>query len=617
MNKNSFIFPDTKKRRRRAGQALGRPLFWRMHGFVHLVRIVREKRKKERVTMNENFKFSELEYVRPDFDGMAAKGKEILQKVRTATDFATVKACIEEMEAEEGHLLTQATIASIRHTIDVSDAFYDRENKYVNQEFPKLMAVLNEIGVALVESPFAEDIEREFGAEYLEGTRRSLKSFTPENIPLMQREAELTDEYESLCASAKIPFRGEEYNLYGIQKLFTDPDRETRKQAYKAYSDFYRDNEEKMERIFDELIRLRNQMGKNLGFANFVPLGYLQQGRSDYGPEEVAAFRAQVKEVLVPFCEKIYLAQAKRIGVDKVMAYDEKFVFPDGNAVPKGDRDFLVAQAKKMYEDLSPETAEFIHFMIDHELFDLDNKPNKANTGYMTSLPDYKAPFVFSCFNHTTFDVEVLTHEFGHALAGYLAERTQPLLSQASCATDIAEIHSMSMEQFAYPYAELFFGEDAQKYRIQHLQQAFTFVPFGVAVDEFQHIVYEHPELTPRERTYEWHKLEEKYMPWRTYEDDEFFARGGFWYHKLHIFLYPFYYINYTLTTMGAMEFKKKFEADRAAAMRDYIALCKAGGSTNYLSLLKIANLSVPFAEGSVQKACDYGMKELLKEIGE
>jgi M3 family oligoendopeptidase len=329
----------------------------------------------------------------------------------------------------------------------------------------------------------------------------------------------------------------------------------------------------------------------------------------------VEAFREQVREEIVPLCEKLYLAQAKRIGVQEIKAFDEKFIFPDGNAEPAGDDDYMIEQARIMYHDMSPETGEFIDFMIDHKLMDLKNKANKASTGYMMSLPEYKAPYVFSCFNHTIFDMQVLSHELGHAFAGYQAMRHQPITAYYSESTDIAEIHSMSMEQFAYPYAEQFFGKDADKFRFAHLQEAITFVPFGVAVDEFQHIMYANPDLTPKERTYEWHKLEEKYMPWRKYEDDEFMDRGGYWYHKLHIFLYPFYYINYTLTTMGAMEFKKRYEEDRDTAWKDYLNLCNAGGSKSYLELLKVANLSVPFEKGSVKKAISYAKEILLNAI--
>jgi len=138
-----------------------------------------------------------------------------------------------------------------------------------------------------------------------------------------------------------------------------------------------------------------------------------------------------------------------------------------------------------------------------------------------------------------------------------------------------------------------------------------------VAVDEFQHICYAHPELTPKERTHQWHLLEEKYMPWRRYNNDAFMERGGYWYHKLHIYLYPFYYINYTLTTMGAMEFKKKYAENKQATWQDYLNLCKTGGSRSYLETLRYADLSDPFEAGSVERACGYAAKILLEQIAE
>ena len=141
-----------------------------------------------------------------------------------------------------------------------------------------------------------------------------------------------------MMATAAIPFDGKTLNLYGVQKYFEHEDREVRKAAVKAYSDFYHGNEKRLEEIWDELIKIRTQMGKNLGYENFIPVGYMQQGRTDYGMEEVAAFREQVRTVLVPLCEKLYEAQRKRLGVDTLMFYDEKRVFPDGNAVPAGDR---------------------------------------------------------------------------------------------------------------------------------------------------------------------------------------------------------------------------------------------------------------------------------------
>lgn len=568
--------------------------------------------------MNDFTTFENIRYERPNFEELKSFYEALNERVKNAKTYAEVKACIREEEKYSSRVNTMATVAEIRHTIDTSDAFYEEESGYFDKNFPEAMPYMQAFSLALLASPFKKDIDEEYGAQFLKAVKLDADSFCEKNIPLMQEERELTNRYQRLTAACKIEFDGGEHNLYGIAKFFSSPDRETRKAAAKKYEAFFAENEKELGEIFDRLVQIRNQMGVNMGFDGFTKLGYMQQGRMDYDEKDVAQFRKQVLEELVPFCQTLYEAQAKRIGVEKIRFYDEEAIFPEGNAVPVGDRAYLVSQAKKMYREMSAETGEFIDFMLEHELMDLDNKPNKAATGYMTTLGDYKAPFVYSCFNGTTGDVDVLTHEMGHAFAGYTAMRAQPLQALWSEPTDIAEIHSMAMEQFAYPYAELFFGEKAELYRRQHLQEALTFVPFGVAVDEFQHIVYEQPSLTPARRTEIWRELEKKYMPWRDYgEESEFFSRGGWWYHKLHIFHYPFYYINYTLTTMGALEFKKKQAENPAECWKDYLKLCQIGGSLGYRDALKAARLAIPFEKGGVKRAVEYAVDILKKQIGE
>ena len=563
----------------------------------------------------EDFKFSTLEYRRPDFDQLKKQLAEWKAAVENAGSYEELRSIFLQRDRAHRKLNTQCTLAYVRNTLDTRDEFYEKEVEYLDEAGPLLEQADVAFNEAVAGSRFRPELEKEFGKQLFVGIDLQKKLFCEENIPLRQRESRLTNEYQKIMATAEIPFDGKTLNLYGVQKYFENPDREVRRAAVRAYSKFYQNNEPRLEEIWDELIRIRNQIGKNLGYENYIPVGYLEQGRTDYGEKEVAAFREQVRTVLVPLCRKLYKAQAKRLGLDAVCFCDEKMIFPDGNAEPAGDDAFMVRTAQQMYHEISPETGEFIDFMIEHELMDLQNKPGKASTGYMTDLQSLKAPFVFSCFNHTIFDMQVLTHELGHAFAGYMAMRSQPISDYYGESTDIAEIHSMSMEQFAYPYAERFFGNQADKFRFAHLQEAITFVPFGVAVDEFQHICYAHPELTPKERTYQWHLLEQKYMPWRKYEDDPFLERGGYWYHKLHIYLYPFYYINYTLTTMGAMEFKKKYAEDKNAAWQDYLNLCKVGGSRSYLETLRYANLSVPFEEGAVERACGYAGQILLEQI--
>lgn len=560
----------------------------------------------------EQFTFSALEYKRPDFEAFAAFAEAAKERVEGAGSYAELKETLLSFDEQKKDFSTEVTIASIRHTLDTRDKFYEGENEYIEETLPTIMPKLLAVDEALMNSPFRAEFEKEYGRQYLAQKELEKKAFCEANIPLMQREAKLSNEYQKMMATAQIPFDGKILNLFGVQKYFEHEDREVRKGAVRAYSDFYHKNEQRLEEIWDELIGIRNEMGRNLGYEDYIPVGYMKQGRTDYGQKEVESFREQVRTLIVPICEKLYEAQAKRLGVEKLAFYDEKRIFPDGNATPAGDDDFMVREAAKMYHEMSPETGEFIDFMTEHELMDLKNKPGKAATGYMTDLQRYQAPFVFSCFNQTIGDMGVLTHELGHAFAGYLAMRSQPLSEYYSESTDIAEIHSMSMEQFAYPYAERFFGAAAEKFLFAHLQEAVTFVPFGMAVDEFQHICYANPDLTKKERTLAWKKLEEKYLPWRAYEPDDFFDRGGWWYHKLHIFLYPFYYINYTLTTMGAMEFKKKEREDHESAWKDYLNLCKCGGSMSYLETLRYAGVSNPFEAGSVEKAISVAKDELM-----
>ena len=438
-----------------------------------------------------DFTFSTLKYERPDFTEVEQLFEKLVKQVQEAASYEGLKELLKKAERVQNKLMTACTIASIRHTLDTTDTYYEKEDEYINNTIPTVMPKFLAFDAAVMNSPFRDDIEKEYGKQYFAQKELNRKTFCEANIPLMQQEAKLTNEYQKIMATAAIEFEGQTLNLYGVQKYFEHEDREVRRAAVRAYSDFYHSNEKRLEEIWEELITIRNQMGKNLGYANFIPVGYMQQGRTDYGEKEVAAFREQVRTELVPLCEQLYAAQAKRIGVDTLMFYDEKRVFPDGNAVPAGDDDFMVEEARKMYHKISPETGEFIDFMIEHELMDLKNKPGKAATGYMTFLPDYRAPFVFSNFNQTIFDMQVLTHELGHAFAGYMAMR-EPADHRV-----LFRVHRHRGDPFHVdgavflPVCGGIFRKSMRISSALHIcMEAITFVPFGVAVDEFQHICY-------------------------------------------------------------------------------------------------------------------------------
>ena len=556
-------------------------------------------------------RFSEIQYVRPD---LAAYREELLahvEKVKNAKSWEELKAEWLAHSVKSMEIMTMRSVASIRNTVDTTDAFYDGEMRYFHAELPSLMLIERQADAALLASPFVKDFEREFGSILIQNMKNSQRFADERLVPMQVKEADLTRRYSRCSATAVTEFRGEKVNFYGLLKAMQSPDRETRREAFAAWSGLYACISPELDGIYDEMVRLRTEMARTLGFESYTQMAYLQRRRFDYTAADVKVFREQVKKVITPLCAREFERQRRRLGVDKLHWYDESLVFPQGNADPEGTKDELLNKALQMYRELSPETGEFFAFMMKYDLFDLETKPGKRPGGYCTSLPSFKAPFIFSNFNGTAADMGVLTHEAGHAFEGYTAGRLMPLPELAHSTSEINEIHSMAMEHFTYPWMHLFFGEKTDMYFYDHLWGAVNVIPYMCCVDELQHRVYDNPSMTAMERRAVWRELEREYMPWRDYDGNEFLEGGGFWMQKQHIFLYPFYYIEYALAQICAFQFYLRMLDDQPAAWADYLRLCRAGGSRGYFELLKIGNLENPFAEGTVEKAVSAVAREL------
>ena len=547
-------------------------------------------------------KFSELVYTRPDIAALADSIRDYTAALAKAKSFEETRDLFLSHTAKMSEFFTMYTIASVRNSVDTRDAFYEAEIEYLDGESPKLDLIMRDASEALLVSPFRAEMEAEFGTLYFKNLDIQ-KQFADERIVDDRvQESKLCQRYSKITANATIEFRGEEQNFYGLLKFMESTDRDTRREAFTAWAELYSRIAPELDAIYDEMVQLRHSMAQKLGFASYTEMSYLQSQRYDYTAEDVARFRAQVKEIITPAVAKLREQQVKNLGIDKLRYYDEALIYPNGNPLPIGDKDELVAKAHKMYREMSAETAEFFDCMVENELFDLETRPGKMPGGYCTDLTAYKVPFIFSNFNGTSADVDVLTHEAGHAFESYTALRTQPISSMAFSTSEINEIHSMAMEHFAYPWMELFFGADADRYRYAHLVGALSVIPYMVCVDEFQHRVYADPNMTAAERRTVWHEIEREYMPWRDYDGNEFLEQGGFWMQKQHIFIYPFYYIEYALAQMGAFEFYGRSKVDRTEAWNAYLELCRKGGSIGYFDLLASAGLSNPFAEGTVAK---------------
>ena len=557
-------------------------------------------------------KFAELQYVRPDMEKIFARVSGDIAVLKEAKNYEEFRNAYMDYVEADTELETSKTVAHIRNTINLLDEFYEAEMVYFNSQMPKYEILKKEMGEVIVASPFKAEMEKEFGAILIQNMEAQ-KQLSDESIVNDQvKEAELVSRFMKTQAAATVEFKGEQIGNYGLLKIMQSTDRAERKEAFEAWAKLYEGIAPTLEEVYDGLVKVRAGMAKKLGFKSFIPMGYLRRRRFDYTEKELEVFRKQVREVVVPAAAKLYERQKEALGIDTLYYYDESIASPSGNPVPIGDKEYLVGEAQKMYRELSKESGEFFDFMMEYELFDLDSKHGKRAGGYCTILPQYHAPFIFSNFNGTDADVNVLTHEAGHAFAGFTATKYQKTPELCHSTSEINEIHSMSMELWTYPWMENFFGDKAEEYRKEHLADALMKIPYMLCVDEYQHKVFENPEMTTMERRAVWSGLEKIYMPWRNYAGNEFLESGAFWIKQQHIFLYPFYYVDYAMAQMGAFEFYTKMKEDRKAAWADYYKLCAAGGSMGYFDLLKYSGLHKVLEDGSVKII----LKGVFEELG-
>ena len=543
--------------------------------------------------------FNEYNYQRPDLESLKSRFGVLVDKFKNAGSFQEQDEVMVEINLLRRNFESMSEIASIRHTIDTTDTYYEQEQEYFDESTPIYQGLVSDFYRELVASKQRPELENKWGKQLFQIAEMTLRTFKPEIIEDLQVENKLTTEYMKLIASASIMFEGEERNLPGLGPFQQSTDRTMRKRASEAKYGFFAEHEADLDRICDQLVKVRHQIAQKLGYKDYVGLGYDRMLRSDYTPEMVAGFRSPVAEHIVPAASGLRQRQRQRLGLETLRYYDEAVDFPKGNAKPQGDAEWIVDNGRRLFGELSPETAEFFKFMTEHGLMDLVSKKGKAGGGYCTYISEYRSPFIFSNFNGTSGDVDVLTHESGHAFQVY-SSRNFVLPEYQWPTYESCEIHSMSMEFWAWPWMELFFKEDADKYRFAHLSDALLFIPYGVSVDEFQHFVYSNPEATVEERKQAWRAIEKKYLPHRNYAENDYLEKGSYWHQQSHIFTAPFYYIDYTLAQVCAFQFWQKSRETRDTAWQDYLNLCRLGGSLSFLELVKQANLTSPFEKQCV-----------------
>lgn len=558
--------------------------------------------------VNPNTKFEDYPLNIPSAKRLQKKISSLVEELKQCGSALTAVPVIKKFNKLMEEVNNDMSIIYVRATLNTQDPIYKRAQEKCDEISPLISSYAQEFNKILAKARYRKDLENIFGKYLFRMIDDSLRTFDEKVIPELIKENKLVSQYDQVLGSAQIEFRGQTYNLPQIGKFTQDLDQQTRKEAAIALDKWLGEHEEELGNIYDQLVHLRTEIAKKLGFKSFTELGYLRLGRTDYTAKDVKNYRKQIAECVIPVANKLYKTQMKNLGIKNPQYYDYNLSFKSGNPTPAGDLKYLVNVAKEMYDDMSKESSDFFNHMLDCHLLDLDSRPGKAPGGYCTYFPLYKTPFIFANFNGTQGDVNVLTHEVGHGFQAYLSSGIK-VPEYRSPTLEACEIHSMSMEFFAWPYMRGFFGKDDEKYRYCHLADAIEFLPYGITVDEFQHWVYENPNATHLERCAKWREIEKAYTPHKKYDGLPTLDHGAYWLRQSHIFSSAFYYIDYTLAQVCAFQFLAEMTKNREKAWKKYVKLCKCGGKYPFTELLAKNKLRNPFEDGNVEKA----IKPLVK----
>lgn len=554
--------------------------------------------------------FENLIYERPSLDAFRDCVLRVRLRIMTSHSTSVVETALAEFQKELSRFETNSTLCQIHHDLNTLDPFYLDELGF----FEEAQAVVSELSSGLysllLSSTISDEIKERLGPMIFRKAQNRKDTISSEIVPDLVEETALANEYSQILSESSIIFGGNEYSLSMMDPFLESADREVRKLAHLAVSEYYASQNGRFDQIFDKMVTLRTNMARKLSYPNFVSLGYKRMERYDYTPEMVENFRNFVVKYIVPVTVEIRRLQKVRLGVEDLKYYDLPNLFAEGNPKPAIAGDELPRAASLMFQKIFEKDPSFYDVLDAHGFTDLFARKAKSTGGYCETLLDYGIPFIFMNANGVADDVATLIHESGHAYAAIRSVGSSPFVECLSPTLETCEIHSTAMEYLAYPYLEYFFGNRADAFRQLHMTQSLLFLPYGCMVDEFQHCVYENPMLTSQERHTVWHMLENKYQPYLDYDGVDFYEKGGAWQKKGHIFTDPFYYIDYCLAQVVALQIWDMSRTNPQKALRVYDQLCMEGGNGTFLELLDKAGLSSPFSSAVLKRvayrSCDY-----------
>lgn len=559
----------------------------------------------------EPYKFSELVYEPNCFEKVQEKVNNFTKQVREAASVWEICNCIAGYDALMEEVNFACTLAYIRSSLDCTDSYYAEAIQKESAGYETVET--SEYCRALLESPFLPQLEEKFGKEFRPRLEKEFR-INRSGHELKAKEQVLISKYQQKKAMLKIPFQGKEYSEAEMYVFFDSPDRQVRIDSRKAVAKAVLEKKEEFAPFLLELISLRDQIAKANDFENYLEYADAVYDRRGYGESEMTAFCTQVKEELVPLLKILQEEQKQELGVEKLMTYDYGIRFADGNAVPKGDAAYLTESSKAMYDALSPQMGAFFRGMVETESLDVTASPNKvAGMGFCTGVKRTCYPYVFGNCNGTETDVTVFTHEIGHAWQEYLTTKENRISLLHGMCLDAVEIPSKTMELFAFPYAEGFFGKDAEKFRQGHFRNALREIASYCEIHEMNTWIYTHVGASFEELVAKEEEIARAYDPNLDYgelTDDH--RRGADLMRNMAIYMFPRYVISYSLSEVCAMDLFARMQKEPQAAWESYEKLCASGGSRSYPDTLNQAGLQPAYAEGSVKRVAEFA-KSYLK----
>lgn len=548
--------------------------------------------------------FKDMAYRRVTYEEVEARYEALYQDLEAVSCEEDCRAILRK-QYQLFEIMTPMDLCYVHHGMDVNDPFYAEEQRYYDEIGPKIGELSNRFYRLLLESPFCACFEQLMGSFAFSLIKASQEGYDSRLIALQQEENALTSRYSQFVSNGKVDYGGGLVSRESLAMEQQSPDREVRRSVYLAIAASWEVQRGQLEDFYDALVRNRDRQAKTVGYRGFVELSYLRMNRIGYTPEDVRLFREQVKQHVVPIAAALNERRRKRLGLEKLYPYDGAAYFPDGNPIPLGSDDFCLEMTRQMFGSLSPETKEYIDFMLDNGLYDVAVRDGKQTGGYCTQFEAYRSPFIFANFDGTSENAYIMSHEGGHGFYFYL-KRNEEIRDRGWYTSEMAETHAMSMEFFTAPYMELFFGERAEDYRRMHLEKAIALIIYECQQDEFQQIIYEQPQLTKQQRNEVWARLEQEYFPYREYPEEEKDAIGSRWQRIPHVFLWPFYAIDYALAQVCALEYFRWMSEDSEKAWESYLAFCNASGNMNFPEAVRAAGLESPFEADCLKNLMDW-----------